>query len=848
MRILCLAALLTSPLIRASAYSRLGGNGAHRADERHLLGDVTTASSGFPQAYTAVTPCPGKGDANVNAIHFPAEVDLLDIVEYGLPSPYDGTGSDFCKISFLVHNALELRDVQNLMAGDPRVRSRKDHISTASDLEPDDVATKRLFPSTTVHDNIFQVDEGDRRLQQYATISGFSCYRSLEGMESWMRDMEKKSLQIANLSIQLKDIGDSYEGSNIWALIVTGNGVSAAGRSTTKAPMFVMSGIHAREYAPPELVARWIEHLISGYGIDADITSILDHTEIHIVLEANPDGRRIAETNRAVLQRKSTHDYGSCGDSGGVDLNRNFPFMWGRNDGSSGNPCAETYRGPSAASEPEVKAIVNYVSALFPLAQRKADPEGQVDDAYPESATGVFLDIHSYGDNIIWPWGYQNVETPNDVDLETLANKYKHFNGYAYSGPNNGFLYIANGVSDDWAYSTTGAAAMTFELGNAFYQGCNYFNANVVQKNIPALTYAAKIASAPYSLPKGPDITKIEFSSPSVAADGVLTVQVTTSDSSWSAGNFQTSLQQILDIRAWIDIHPNDSGAGTGRVVGGFSSTSAVTTGSYNIKASQYRTGRHTIYFQATDTNRYKGPVSAAQFDIKAKDPSSFCFSGETTVEVKDKGTMLITDLQVGDQVLSGDGTTYETVYSFGHRHDAVEATFLQFLPSDIEISMDHMLKIDGRYIPASAVNVGDRLETASGDFITVNKITTVVRKGVYAPFTTSGTIIVSDIKASNYIAFQGSDRLVVGGWETCLSYQWLAHLSQGPHRIWVHLFGVDDEAYSDTGMSSWIVAPHWLADQYLELNIVVMVLLLIPTLMFLVVVSAVEAVLSVLH
>lgn len=214
----------------------------------------------------------------------------------------------------------------------------------------------------------------------------------------------------------------------------------------------------------------------------------------------------------------------------------------------------------------------------------------------------------------------------------------------------------------------------------------------------------------------------------------------------------------------------------------------------------------------------------------------------------KNKGTVFMKNLQVGDQVLCGDGTTYEAVYSFGHRHDTIKATYLQFLPSDIEISMDHMLHIDGRYIPASSVKVGDKLETASGDFVAVNKITTVVRKGVYAPFTMSGTMIVSDIKVSNYVAFQGSDRLVVGGWETYLSYQWLAHLSQGPHRIWVRLFGFNDEAYSDTGMSSWIVGPLWLGKQYLDLNSVLMLLLLIPMLMFLLVVSAVEAVLSVLH
>jgi hypothetical protein len=223
---------------------------------------------------------------------------------------------------------------------------------------------------------------------------------------------------------------------------------------------------------------------------------------------------------------------------------------------------------------------------------------------------------------------------------------------------------------------------------------------------------------------------------------------------------------------------------------------------------------------------------------------TSFCFSGETTVEVKGKGTLPMKELKVGDDVLAETGH-YETVYSFGHRHETVEASFLQFLPSSIEISMDHMLKIDGRYIPASAVKVGDELETGTGELLTVDSIHTVVRKGVYAPFTTSGTIIVSNIKSSSYIAFQDSDCLVVGGWKTPLSFQWLAHGSQSPHRTWIQLFGVKDEAYSDMGMSSWIAGPHLLGDWYLEQSSAVMILLLVPALVCLLVFSTFEVVLS---
>ena len=36
-----------------------------------------------------------------------------------------------------------------------------------------------------------------------------------------------------------------------------------------------------REYAPPELAARFIEQLVNGYGNDADITNLLQTTEIH---------------------------------------------------------------------------------------------------------------------------------------------------------------------------------------------------------------------------------------------------------------------------------------------------------------------------------------------------------------------------------------------------------------------------------------------------------------------------------------------------------------------------------------------------------------------------------------
>jgi hypothetical protein len=197
--------------------------------------------------------------------------------------------------------------------------------------------------------------------------------------------------------------------------------------------------------------------------------------------------------------------------------------------------------------------------------------------------------------------------------------------------------------------------------------------------------------------------------------------------------------------------------------------------------------------------------------------------------------------LKVGDEVLVASGQ-YETVYSFGHRHETMEAYYLRFEPSNLEISVDHMVKMAGSYKPASSVRVGDILEMGTGEMMVIKAIDTVIRSGAYAPFTKSGTIVVNNIKASSYISFHGDDHLMIGNWRTPLSFQWVAHLSQCPHRLWIRMVGIGDEVYTDEGLSTWISMSHQFALWYLDQSSIVMILLLVPALALLVVASGVEA------
>lgn len=224
--------------------------------------------------------------------------------------------------------------------------------------------------------------------QAINAIPGYACYRTVEETYSSLAALAAANPQIATWT----DIGDSWEkvtpngaaGYDLYSLKLTNSAIPGP-----KPKFFLMAAIHAREYATAELATRFAEELIAKYNVDPDVTWLLDYVEIHIVPQVNPDGRKKAETG--LLWRKNTDNNDGCNNSSswGTDLNRNSSFRW-NNGGSSSNACNETYRGPSAASEPEVQVIQNYASSIL-LDQRGPNDS----DAAPATAQDLFISLHS---------------------------------------------------------------------------------------------------------------------------------------------------------------------------------------------------------------------------------------------------------------------------------------------------------------------------------------------------------------------------------------------------------------------------------------------------------------------
>jgi carboxypeptidase T len=329
-------------------------------------------------------------------------------------------------------------------------------------------------------------------------IPNFPCYRTVEETYATLMQITNNYPNLASLA----DIGDSWEkvtpggpaGYDLLVLVL-----SNKSRPGPKPRFLLVAEYHARELVTAETATRFAEELVAGYGVDADITWILDYFEVHIVPMVNPDGRKRAEAGN--MWRKNTDNNDGCASSYGTDLNRNCSFKWGLS-GSSGDPCAETYRGPSTFSEPEGQAVRDYCRALFP------DQRGTNDtDAAAITATGLIVSLHSYGELVLHSWGWTTTAVPNLAGLQMLGGKFSYFNHYTVQPTID--LYAVSGELNDWAYGELGVATYTIEMGTSFFQSCSTFQNGLYPSNRPALYYAAKACRLPYLTPAGPDVLTV---------------------------------------------------------------------------------------------------------------------------------------------------------------------------------------------------------------------------------------------------------------------------------------------------------------------------------------------------
>ncbi len=445
-------------------------------------------------------------------------------------------------------------------------------------------------------------------------IPGYSCYETVEetftagdGLIAARPDLA--SWVIAGSS-WLKTQGAG--GYDMRVLKLT-NANKPAPEGQAKPKLFINAAIHAREYTTAPLVLQFARDLVNGHGSDADATWILDHHEIHLMLQANPDARKRAETGLS-WRKNVNNNFCANSNNRGVDLNRNFTFEWNSTSGvgSSGTQCNATYRGPSAGSEPEVQAVESYIRSLWP------DRRGPgVNDAAPADTSGIHLDIHSYSQLVLWPWGATSNPAPNGTALQTLGRKFAFFNGYQPTQSVG--LYPTDGTSDGPSYGELGVAAFTFELGTSFFQSCSVFESTIKPGNLPALRYAAKVVRTPYLTPAGPDITALTIASAAVPAGTGVALTGTASDARFSSANGTEAVQAIAGAEYSVGKAPWEEGVVMRPLAAADGSFNSVTEGlTGQVDTTGLAPGRHLVYVRARDASGAVGAVTAGWVTVLA--------------------------------------------------------------------------------------------------------------------------------------------------------------------------------------------------------------------------------------
>uniref|UniRef100_A0A1I8PH78 Peptidase M14 domain-containing protein n=1 Tax=Stomoxys calcitrans TaxID=35570 RepID=A0A1I8PH78_STOCA len=228
----------------------------------------------------------------------------------------------------------------------------------------------------------------------------------------------------------VKTFGRSYEKRPLKVITITNGDVSR-----DKKVIFIDAAMHAREWITPAMALHIMNELTLNFTNHKELLNDFDWVIMPVV---NADGYEYShEEKRYWRKTRSPSDLEQ--DCYGTDPNRNFDHYWGWEEGSSPDPCDETYHGEKAFSEPETQVVRDIMHSYG-------------------AKLKWYLTLHSYGNLILLPWGHtpelpENYFAMMDVaDAGAMAIVLSTGGVYSY-GNTYQLIYPTSGDSADYAVS-----------------------------------------------------------------------------------------------------------------------------------------------------------------------------------------------------------------------------------------------------------------------------------------------------------------------------------------------------------------------------------------------------------
>lgn len=264
-----------------------------------------------------------------------------------------------------------------------------------------------------------EVEDEVGEYHAYLRSSGdWDDYHSNAELRSFLLSVEEEHSSIA----KVHTLGRSRSGVELLAVEISGN----VGEREAEPYFKYVGNMHGDEVVGRENCLRFVDHLVSNYGVDAEVTWLVDHTSIWVLSSMNPDG----------------FARGRRGNQRNVDLNRNFP---------------DQFRS-TAAPEPEVEAVMAWV-LQYPFVLSANFHGGALVANYPWD--GNTNNRASYS------------RAPDDDLFKMLAHTYADAHGsmadsreFSDGITNGAQWYPLYGGMQDWNYVHAACLELTIELSN----------------------------------------------------------------------------------------------------------------------------------------------------------------------------------------------------------------------------------------------------------------------------------------------------------------------------------------------------------------------------------------------
>lgn len=267
-------------------------------------------------------------------------------------------------------------------------------------------------------------------------------------------------------------------------LVTTGSiGTTALGRNipyftignqSSGHNILVQSTVHAREYLATQVVMNMAEEYLGSQQ------ELLQNVCFWIVPMGNPDGVEIAQAGSASVSNPATAEFvkqtGHTSEwkanAMGVDINRNFDIGWAQLTPRVNGRSFKDYKGDTAVSENETKALVTFASA------RPYD---------------AFISYHMQGNVIYYD---EPGNTPENSARSTqLAQTVANITGYQMRNLNNAISTneVQQGGFNDWVQLRFNRPGVTIELGTSLPPAAQSSVSSIYKKNKDTWAAIAKL-------------------------------------------------------------------------------------------------------------------------------------------------------------------------------------------------------------------------------------------------------------------------------------------------------------------------------------------------------------------